>query len=275
MITDIQKQIVSDYHSQYYLTALASMELHPTWYSWKIIRRNRAWTAWPIWAARWAIAVVTTLGRPAARWKAQWAYIQRFWRWYFAHRECSFFTSQDLGKSPKGRLILAVRRHAMDGPFLLQALDGPIVVPIPKWLSRFRLIKWFSFPNFYSQLQPIALDDLGTDAQAENIMRLLDAGYSVLAFINAEESHPKVSMELAVETRVIPLIRHAPEVFLVNHEGFYEYFTASLARPLFVRIQICPLEDVLPMEGHSDAYIVNRIAQWFKYRTGRVIVREG
>jgi hypothetical protein len=60
--------------------------------------------------------------------------------------------------------------------------------------------------DFYSQLMPVSLEDLGTDAQAENIIRLMNSGYSVVAFINQGESHPKVSEELVFESQVMTLL---------------------------------------------------------------------
>lgn len=217
--------------------------------------------------------MVRSMGRPGRRWTLQFDFIQRFWRWYFLTRHCSFYTSRDLGKSAKGRLVLAVRRHHLDGLFLLQAFDTPVVVPVPDSLSRLTLIRWINFPNLYRLLKPVMLDDLGTDAQAANIQRLMDRGYTVLAFINERNSHPMIDQDLTFETQVIPLIRSAPEVFLVNHNEFYQYPTSSANFPINVRIQVCPLADVVSPVGRSDDFVADRIAVYFAYSSGVVIPR--
>ncbi len=239
----------------------------------RLISRMRAVTAWPVWALRWAMVLITTVGRKAARWHAQWAYIRRFWRWYFAHRECSFYTTQELGESSTGRLILAVRSHFMEGPFLLQALDCPVIMPIPKGLARFRLIPWINTPNFYKQLKPVSMDDLGTDAQYHNILSLIQRGYSVVVFINPEITDRKLAMQLDFETQVPSLIRQVKDVILLDHTEFVKYPLATADAPVIVRVRVTPLSDVIDPEGRPDSQVIQQIAVWFRFRTGSIIRR--
>ena len=240
---------------------------------WRFVSRSRAIAGWPIWALRWAVMMAVTVGRTGARWHAQRSYIGRFWRWYFEHRECTFYTTQDLGVSSTGRLILAVRSHFMDGPFLLQALDCPVIMPIPKALAQFRLIRWINTPNFYKQLKPVMMDDLGTDAQYHNIVRLIERGYSVVAFINPEVTDRKLSMQLDFETQVTSLIRQVKDVTLVDHTEFVKYPLAGGDNPVIIRVRVTPLSEVIDPEGRPDSQVVQQIAGWYGFRTGSVIRR--
>jgi len=237
--------------------------------------RMRLMLGWPIWALRWILLRLRTVGRKTAAWKAQWTYIQRFWRWYFAQRECSFYTTRDLGESTEGRLLLAIRTHFMDGPFLIQALDVPVVMPIQPGLSQFRLLRWLPFPNFYRQLKPVAMDDVGTDAHYHNICRLIERGYTVLAFISPEITDRRLDQCLAFETQIMPLIRQVKNVQLVDHKEFSGYPLCTPADPKIIRVRITPLDDIVDREGHADHHVVNRIATWFGFRFGSVIRRRG
>jgi hypothetical protein len=201
--------------------------------------------------------------------------MRRFWRWYFAHRACTFFTSRELPVAPQGRLILASRIHPMDSLFLMQALDQPVVVPVDRKIAdRFRLVSGINWPPFGRQLTLISYDDLGTDAQYYNIHQLIELGYTVVVYINPENSHPKLNPVLTFESKVMLLARKVSDVWLVDHTSFDHYSVASPSAPAVVRVRLLPLFDLIDHWDEPDSVLIHYIAQWLGYDSARIMHRK-
>ena len=164
----------------------------------------------------------------------------------------------------------------MSSIFIMQALDGPVLIPVMSaFIAQFRLVSWIPWSRFASPLKLISYDDLGTDAQYDNIKRLIDMGYTVVVYINPQNSHPKLDDVLTFESKVMTLVRDAPETWLLDHGTFGEYEVAYSQVPLFARIRILPLLELVDTLDEPDAVYVQVIARWLGYRSGRVVQRKG
>ncbi|NDC82704.1 hypothetical protein EB093_03445 [bacterium] len=238
------------------------------------LRRLRLMLAWPLWTVVWGWTTASSLmlsGNP--RWERTRRFIVSFWRWYFAHRHVTFYLSRDIPAATRGRLILAVRTDVFDSPFLFQALDTQVVIPIPDAFAHFQMIPGVVFPNWKTLFEPTSYRDLGTDNHAKNIRSMLDRGYTVLAYISPIIQHFNHHPRLKIEQEILPLIRDYDDVWLVNHGEFATHSATHFRLPLIVRVRLAPASEVIGRE-QEPRRVANVLAQWFGFYDAEIIRRK-
>ncbi|NBV42729.1 hypothetical protein EBR96_08190, partial [bacterium] len=219
---------------------------------WRFAAKVGAVLMWPYWLLSWIWVVVSTFGRREARRNAEYRFSIAYWHWFFENQKIIHYTSRDLPKPVKGRLLIVNRVHILDGPFLAQAFPFPTIVPVNPKLRSLKILGWIGFPPVGSLLKSYSYDDLGTDAQYANIKALLKAGHTVVVYLSVKTAHALAAPDLQISPAALKLIREWDDTYLVDHMGLDEFGIGRPGKPVAVRVRVTPISDALDGIPNTD-----------------------
>ncbi len=233
---------------------------------WIVHRNVRALFSIPYWALAYLGLSLAVWRTESARRLAKVQFLRAYWRWYFAYRACSFFTTRDLGPSKTGRLIISPRVHWLSSLFLFQALDVPVIIPLSQSIrDQLRVHPMAAIPNLGRLLKLVSIDDLPFESQRHNIEALLSRGYSVVVLMGETESHPRLNSSLRLSRELLAVIRSGVPTWMVDHSSFYQYQFATMWNPALVRVRVLALNDLLDPTQKTDHQVASAISGWMGY----------
>ena len=201
------------------------------------------------------------------------AMVRRYLREYFSIRGIAhqYTTSPFPTKPEKPMLILTSRLHPANALFAYQRFDFPVLVPLePLWYD-YKILPSNSSSFIGEHLKHSSYSDISLNNAWPHLKKLLEQGYSVMAYINQGIHDPESREITSLYTTLKDIVASEKDLpadlYFLRLDGFERYPQASFVTPIQVRADLQSAHDTygflnLPTLDHKIERIVDFLAMW-------------
>jgi len=193
-------------------------------------------------------------------------FLKHYFRYFFKVKGVDWYTVFDIGHLEPSTLILTTRSHAYTFPFVLQLFSDTVIVPMPAWVYKLRMVPLCFFLSLSRFLPLCTYRDQELPAALPNIHALLKAGYSVVVAINQFTTSASTDNTLTFYKQTEDLLRLNYPCYFLMMDGLDSIDIATHDQPQLVSVKFKEKSLVLAGKQPSEPESRLRIAEFFGYR---------
>ena len=241
------------------------------------IRRFRRAKAFLIWMLWWPYFIVLGFFLFMVSWmktrdtkRLEVWFLKHYFRRFFKAKHVDWYTIFDIHPLEPSTIILSTRTHAYHFPFVLQLFSDTVIVPMPTWFHKLKMVPLIFYLSLSRFLSRCSYPDQELPSAMPTIKALLEAGFPVVVPVN--RGYAKIT------DNTITLYKQVEELMRLNYPCYFLSAAdtdlmdiAISGKQALVPVKLKSKNDVLaglPI-GSMEARV--RMAEFFGFRYLSVI----
>jgi len=195
-------------------------------------------------------------------------FLKHYANLYFSYRGIHSLYGEDFNtKLDKPSLIFTTRHHIFSSFYAFKMFKTPVIIPLHESFYRSRLVPYIPFPTMGSLFKKISYPDQHITYNVDRIKSILEAGHSVVVYINESYTDEVHYNMLYVGKEVFDLLKLDVPTYFLCAGDMHQYAISTISTPLLVTLALKEKNDLFnDIETKDDQHMAARICEFFLMR---------